>query len=247
MNSQPPRTAESPAPIPVKPTGVRDAVVGFGAVAAIIAVVAGLGLFGAVSAGGPDWLFAAIPLAVLLAVWALGLVFVRVWRHLVALERLRGAVVTLAGHEEATPSSELEQTDAPEVARLSIAIGNLWDRMAGRRQASGERLADVLASVAAPILVVTDQGQVSLVNAAAYGLLGREQVRVGTSVFAALHRTPVIDAMERSAADGCPVIASLTATDGRSFESRVFGFGRPGRRGDLIGRYPGHRRGRAGS
>jgi len=151
--------------------------------------------------------------------------FALVDRHFRALERLRGAMVMLLGQADAVlPLHASGEVDA-EVERLYKVLADLRAHSAARRARPDERLAAVLASVTEALVVVTDQGQVSLVNYPAKVLLDAVRVGVGTSVFAALRRGPVVDAMARARSEGNAVTATLRTVGGRELHAKVASLG----------------------
>lgn len=147
--------------------------------------------------------------------------------HLNTLERMRGAIVTLAASDSAVLPLLSEEADH-EAARLHAALGELTARTARERATPDLRLEAVLRSITDAILVITDQGQVSLVNYPAKMLLGEESVRVGTSVFAALRRDPVVRAMELSERKGRIVAAELLDVTGEIHTGWVSALGEHG-------------------
>ncbi len=165
----------------------------------------------AVAAGG----------AAIVAAAALWHVFDLVRRHFRDLERARGAIVTLTGNRSAVLPLREEDDTALEIQRLCGALAGLSARYAEERAAPDQRLGAILASVSEALVVMTEQGQVSLVNFPGKALLGSERVRVGTSVFAALERDPVIAALERSRRKGAAVEARLRTVDGVELSGRI--------------------------
>ncbi len=148
-------------------------------------------------------------------------------RHFRALRRLRNGIVVLMA--EASARNLPSWNDLPrEAADIAEAVDALVGRLVDRRAAPDTRLAAVLASIADAIVVMTEAGQVSLVNAAAKRLLGAERVAVGTSVFAALTR----DSVERAvaAARGCDhaVETTLETVAGEKITARIFELGEHG-------------------
>ena len=137
------------------------------------------------------------------------------------LQRLRGAILTLAGDSRAVlPRWQKDEVGA-EVSHLYAAIADLAAARAAERAAPDRRLGAVLASIADGMVVITDQGQVSLVNHAAKVLLDAEHVRVGTSVFAALERASLTAAVEQARRSGQPVTVNLTTVGGGTVQARV--------------------------
>ncbi len=141
-------------------------------------------------------------------------------RHFIAMERLRGAVVAAMAPEAVTLPEGIWRED-PETADIHDAVNALIVRRREMRIQIEERLAAVLASVAEAVLVVSEDGMVTLVNGEALNLLGADRVATGTSVFAALHRHPVERALERVKTDGRGVDVTLETVDGRSLQARV--------------------------
>jgi len=159
--------------------------------------------------------------AVLAGVGALAFAGVLLRQHFRRLERLRGAMLTLAGNPGAVPPRHDAEEDARELRRLWAALGELAGRQAQARALPDTRLEAVLAAIAEGIVVITESGRVSLVNFPAKQLLGAEQVRVGTSVFAALEREPVLAAMRESARQWGLVEATLRRLDATELHARV--------------------------
>jgi DNA polymerase-3 subunit epsilon len=149
-------------------------------------------------------------------------------RHRKALDRLRGAIVTLAGHHDAVLPPLAEAERANEVGQLHDSLSQLLASYAERRGRPSRRLQAILAAMAEAMVVITEQGQVSLVNHAAKDLLGAEEVRVGTSVFAALQRAPIVAAIEQAGEAGRPVAARLQTVTGTELNAMVAGLGEHG-------------------
>jgi len=141
--------------------------------------------------------------------------------HRRELQRLRGAILTLAGDSNAVLPRWQEDEVGAELSRLYAAVADLSAARAAERTAPDSRLAAVLASIADAMVVITDQGQVSLVNHAAKALLDAERVRVGTSVFAALERASVTAAVDRARHSGQPVNVDLRTVGGGTVLARV--------------------------
>jgi len=167
--------------------------------------------------------FAAFALgaASLVGAFALWHLFTGISRHFRNLERLRGALVMLADNTHAV--LPMDRDGDVEVGRLRDALADLVARYAEERATPDRRLGAVLASRAEALVGITEQGQVSLVNAPGKELLGAERVRAGTSVFAALERDSVIAAMARAGDQGQPVEVTLTTVDGGALRARVVG------------------------
>ena len=170
-----------------------------------------------------------VPVVAIVAILAVaGLLGLVVLRHLRALERLRGAILTLLSDAtERAPNLSPDDLTA-EVARVGAAVDELVSHRLDRQAAPDERLTAVLGSIAEAIVVVTEAGQVSLVNAAAKELLGAERIAIGTSVFAALRRRTVEVAIGQAREAGRPVRVTVDTVDGEAVRARVVELGEHG-------------------
>jgi DNA polymerase-3 subunit epsilon len=193
-----------------------------------------------------------LPLAVFLglmiggigAVWA---GFAMVDHHFDELERLRGLLLVAAGRDGPLPPDwpalgepGLEATELGSAARRAIQA----HREHGGR--TDEKLAAVVAAAAEGLLVMTEAGLVSLVNAAALEVLGAQAVAVGTSIYAALERDHMVDIEHRARQTGEAITAELLLVDGRRIDALVAPLGEhggfvvsllhrePGRRGRVL-------------
>ncbi len=142
-------------------------------------------------------------------------------RHFKELDRLRGAVVTLTGNRGAVLPVRVAGEGGTEIGRLHDAIADLAARHARDAAAPDARLTAVLGSITEAMVVITEQGQVSLVNYPAKVLLDAERVRVGTSVFAALKRKSVVAAVDEARRAGRPVAARLHSVGGAEWPAKV--------------------------
>lgn len=142
-------------------------------------------------------------------------------QHFTALERLRGTMVTLAGDRSArVPVIEPDEADT-EIDRLHGALSDLEARHAREQAEPDRRLRAVLASISEAMVVITEEGQISLVNHAAKQLLGAERVACGTSVYAAISRTTLLDAVERARRAGRPVDAMIGTLEDFQLTAKV--------------------------
>ena len=96
------------------------------------------------------------------------------------LERLRGAMLISAGLGTALPRPSAGARD--EIDRLQQAVASLIGRERDRRGLLDRRLEAVLGAIDDAIVVVTAQGQASLINAAGKVLLG-SAASLGSSMF----------------------------------------------------------------
>lgn len=153
-------------------------------------------------------------------------------QHFDDLERLRGALLVAVGTGgDGRALRAAAEGAGAESARLAAAAARL---LAERRPAAeaaalhGERLSAVLAAASEGLIVLTDSGLVSLVNAAARRRLDGSaggRLAVGTSVYAALAREPLVAAQQAAQAAGRPVRAALASVEGTALEATVVDLG----------------------
>jgi len=137
------------------------------------------------------------------------------------LEDIRTAVLNVVADREATLPKQLSSEMAPEIKAMLGSLTLYQDEVNRERQGPDHKLVAVLGALASGVVIVTDQGQVSLINGAARALLGAERARVGTSLFAALSRDTVLSAMARANEAEGPVEALFDRLDGVSVQGRV--------------------------
>ena len=207
-------------------TGVRKAiVVTLIGVSVALCVLAILPVWLAVTARAPgaevgftEFLAGGVAIAAAFGIWH---IFGLVEQHFKEIERVRGAVVTLTGSRSAVLPVREPQDDGLEIERLYTALADLTASYAEERAAPDRRLGAILATVSEALVVITEQGQVSLVNYPAKSLLGADRVKVGTSIFAALERDPVTVAAEQARREHRPVEAQLRTVGGQNMAARV--------------------------
>ena len=116
--------------------------------------------------------------SVVLALIALWHAFSLFAEHSKGLERLRGAVVSLSSDDSAVIPLLREGEGGSDIVRFHAALSDLAARNAERRSGPDVRLQAVVASIAEAMVVITESGQVSLVNHGARTLLGPQRVKV---------------------------------------------------------------------
>lgn len=191
---------------------------GFGALAWLL--IRGLHL-----PGGLAW-----PDYVLLAAIALGLLcFAGAFESFIyqrrRLERLRGAVTIAAGLGTPLPPPGLGKPDS--IDRLRQAVADLIGRERERRGMLDRRLEAILGAIEDAIVVVTAQGQISLLNAAGKALLG-EHGHLGGSLFELFDRDTLTGLLAELEDGGPARRVSLIRLDGQEMESQIAGLGRGG-------------------
>ena len=171
-------------------------------------------------------------LAVLAAILALALFGLwtaaqRLRTHVDRLARLRGDLLVAAAHDAPLPAY-WQAPGAGEAARFAQTVVSVIEQHRLRRADPDVRLAAVVAAAAEGLVVVTESGLVSLVNAAAMAWLGKDQVVVGTSIYDVFHRSELAAAAARARAAGQPVAATFTTIDGDAVDVRIADLGEAG-------------------
>jgi len=153
------------------------------------------------------------------------LLLARGWRAAhrfgLGIERLRSAVLNLVADRDAQlPESLADETPA-EIEAMLDSLSVYQNQITRERNAPDQRLVAVLGAMSSGVVVITDQGQVSLLNHAARDLLGAERARVGTSVFAALDRDSVLRAVDKAEKAERSVESMVERLDGVELQGRV--------------------------
>ena len=162
------------------------------------------------------------------AVFLGGVAYWRLWailmRHLRGLERLRGALVGRRGGGGALPPLALADAEDRELHRLKQMIDEKLEISRQDQARTDQQLRAVLGSLRQAVVVITDQGLISLANGAAKELLGQAHLRIGTSVFDVLHRPGLLAALDQAASAAAPIAAELSTLDGTKLAATVGGF-----------------------
>lgn len=169
--------------------------------------------------GWQGFMIAGAGLVALLACWiALSLTD----QHFDDLERLRGDLLS-AGESGRLPVRAPEHALDGEASRLALAAETTLRRRAGLGTPGEALLADLVSLVGEGLLVVTDSGLVSLVNATALSQLPAG-VKPGGSIFAHLLRDDLIAAEDRLKEAGRPIETTLRRLDGGEIRVRLAQF-----------------------
>ena len=165
--------------------------------------------------------FIGVPQAILffvaviaVALCATGVVWVR--RHFAEVERLRGAVaVLLSDPAHRVLPAESDQAGT-ELTALHNTLGQYVGRLATDRAAPDDRLRDVVAAVGGGLLVITENGLVSVINNAARETLGEQGTGTGTSIYDVFARRSMAEARAKAASNEDGVDVELQIINGRS-------------------------------
>jgi DNA polymerase-3 subunit epsilon len=193
------------------------------AVAAVGLLLAG-GAALAMILGPPDLarpgMLAGIVIAgMVLALGALWLLRDALDGHFRDIARLRGLAVALRAGDRV--GENFPVADDAEAGQLREALLSFADDSRNRASAPDNRLALVLGALTEAVVVITANGQVSLVNGTARALLGSARVEVGTSVFAALSRESVDAGLAAARAAGGATVVAMETVDGQTFDGKI--------------------------
>jgi DNA polymerase-3 subunit epsilon len=112
------------------------------------------------------------------------------------------------------------------IGRLAKLIADIATRRAQDRGKPDQRLASVLGALKDGVVVITESGQISLVNAAAKAFLGGDRAAIGTSIYAALDRGSLLGGLYRAHSAGCKAVEiAIRTLDGREITARIADFG----------------------
>jgi DNA polymerase-3 subunit epsilon len=185
-----------------------------------------LGLIAAVAVRELDWrnlgpehallLAAAAAAAVLLAMLAASLARIHA-----RLERLRGHIALAASD---TPLPPVAGSEPDSIDRLHLAVADLIGRRKIAQAELDRRLEQILGALPDPVLVVTPEGLISLVNAAGRALFDDQASMVGTSVFDLVTSTGLAAAMRESRHRGTAVDCRLETPEGTMIDASVSAF-----------------------
>src|SRR5579862_3993940 len=158
--------------------------------------------------GGPEYVLLA---GIICGLGAITATLLAMGRQRRRLERLRGGVLIAGGL--GTPLPRPAEGPPDEIDRLQQAVGALIGRERDRRGLLDRRLERVLGAIDDAIVVVTAQGQVSLLNAAGKELLGGG-CGVGASLFELFERESLSQALAQADGTGLPYRALLRFAGG---------------------------------
>lgn len=146
-------------------------------------------------------------------------------RHFRGLRQLDRAMLMLANRDAdwTPPRGHLEGQGA--VSALFRGLSRLQDSWRGRSSISSGRLTAILGALSEGVVVITAQGQVTLVNAGARALFGAGRLLVGSSAFDAFDPDALRDALDHAAEAGRPVRAEIRTATGQLMEVRIADLG----------------------
>ena len=143
------------------------------------------------------------------------------WREHARLEQLRGHIA-LAATNTPLPPVRAEAPDS--IDRLYLAVAELIGLRRAQRGELDRRLEQILSALPDAVLAVTEEGLISLANAAGRSLFVAGRTVVGTSIYDVLAAPGFAKAMAESRQSGRPVECSLETADGRALQATVSAF-----------------------
>ena len=142
--------------------------------------------------------------------------------HYDDLERLRGDVVMIGGSGANMPKRWTDGSRSDdELARLAGTVGDFVGRQRAIAALPDRRLEAIVGTVADGLVVISETGLVTLINAAAAVLLDAQRAAVGTSVYSSLNRGDVTGAVAKARRAGRPVSVAIRMVNGVSLATRV--------------------------
>ncbi len=145
---------------------------------------------------------------------------------------IRTSVLNMVADRHAMIAIPDKDFPAPEVTNLLQSLERFQDQITREREGPDRRLVTVLGALTCGVVMVTEKGQVSLINNPAQDFLGAERARVGTSIFASMSRESVVSAMEKANRADRPLEALFERLDGVQLQGRISGL--PDKEGAII-------------
>ncbi|MCP4291363.1 MAG: hypothetical protein GY780_05955 [bacterium] len=134
---------------------------------------------------------------------------------------IRTSVLNVVADRNALIAIPDKDFPAPEITNLLHSLHRYQYQTTRERHGPDRRLVAVLGALSSGVVVITEKGQVSLLNNSAQELLGAERARVGTSIFAALSRESVGGAMGKVNLVDRPLEAVFERLDGVHLQGRI--------------------------
>jgi DNA polymerase-3 subunit epsilon len=144
-----------------------------------------------------------------------------IWRVHARLERLRGHVA-LAASNIPLPPIDADRPDG--IDRLHLAIADLLGRGRAAQSGRDRRLEQILGALPDPVIVITAEGLVSLINAAGRALFDGRSLVPGTSIYDLLPPAGLETAMTQSRVQGMAIDCRLETLFGDALGASVSAF-----------------------
>ena len=161
-------------------------------------------------AGPQEWIF-------IICLIAGGLALSYTWAalrdHFNGLERLRGDVLTMASRAHAVIPSDSADEGGAELRQIHQAVRNLADYINRTAALPDTHLESILKALTLPIVVISPEGLVALVNGSAKNLLGAAGLSVGEPFSVCIDEAS-LEAALRAAVDPDRLVSATLGTAG---------------------------------
>jgi DNA polymerase III subunit epsilon len=170
------------------------------------------------NAGPQEWIFLVCLIA---GGIALSYTYAALRDHFNGLERLRGDVLTMASRAHAVIPPDSADEGGAELRQIHQAVRNLADYISRTAALPDSHLESILKALTLPIVVVSPEGLVALVNGSAKNLLGAGGLSVGEPFSAAVDETSLQAALLSAADPDRPVSATLGIAGGKQLPATL--------------------------
>ncbi len=144
------------------------------------------------------------------------------------VQRLKGALLLTELRQTPFLRQAERLVESGDLRKLAQTMDKVLAKQQARQALAEERLVAVLASLPVAILVITERGLVSLVNATAMEALPSAAIAPGTSVYAALRRDSLDAARRKAEASAGSARVVLLTTDDRQLDAVISELGESG-------------------
>jgi DNA polymerase III subunit epsilon len=170
------------------------------------------------NAGPQEWAFIVCLVAGGLA---LSYTYAALRDHFNGLERLRGDVLTMASRAHAVIPADSADEGGAELRQIHQAVRNLADYINRTAALPDTHLEGILKALTLPIVVISPEGLVALVNGSAKDLLGAGGLSVGEPFSACVDEASLEAALRAAAEPDRPVSATLGIAGGKSLAASL--------------------------
>lgn len=171
-----------------------------------------------INAGPQEWIFL---ICLVAGGIALSYTYGALRSHFRGLERLRGDVLTMASRAHAVIPPDSADEGGAELKQIHQAVRNLADYINRTAALPDTHLESILKALAPPIVVISPEGLVALVNGSAKDLLATGVLSVGEPFSAAVDATSLEAALRAAADPDQPVSATFGIAGGKSLSATL--------------------------
>jgi DNA polymerase III epsilon subunit family exonuclease len=171
-----------------------------------------------VNAGPQEWVFL---ICLFAGGIALSYTYAALRSHFRGLERLRGDVLTMASRAHAVIPSDSADEGGAELKQIHKAVRNLADYISRTVALPDSHLESVVKALALPIIVISPDGVVVLVNGSAKELLGSERLSVGSPLSTVIDGALIDNALNAAGDTYRPVSVNLAMSGRQSVDATL--------------------------